>query len=280
MQYIRCSRNVIAQHRQTGVWCPPNQRLLLALAASTHYAALDTERSGMDYLIGELTALRDEGYRDFHAKLMPTVPKERIIGVRVPDVRRAAKRFAADPRARGFMEELPHRYYEEDNVHALLIERLAADAREQIALLDAFLPFVDNWATCDMIRAPHLATGSTEALGAIRRWLDAPSTYEVRFGVDLLMNCYLDNLFKIDYLQEVADVRSGDYYIDMARAWYFSVALVKHYDEALPYFTEARMDAWTHNKALQKARESRRIGDDTKAYLQTLKVKGPVAAPR
>lgn len=227
----------------------------------------------------ELFALQDLGYRDFNAKLVPTVDPERIIGVRTPDVRALAKRLAREhpDQARAFMDELPHRYLEEANLHGELIGLLFArdaDPTRTFAALEAFLPHVDNWGTCDLTAPKQLARFPKATLGRVRDvWLRDPGTYVVRFGVNELMRDYLDERFSPEHLRWVAELAPGEYYIDMARAWYFSIALVKQYDATIEMFRTPTLDAWTHNKALQKARESRRIDAATKDYLQTLKVR-------
>jgi 3-methyladenine DNA glycosylase AlkD len=225
-------------------------------------------------LVEELFALQDLTYRDFTARLIPTCPQERIIGIRTPMLRRFSKTFAQDRRHEAFMQTLPHTYYEENNVHADLIGLTCKTFPEAIAALDAFLPYVDNWATCDMLKVSLLKLHPEETLAKIRTWLDAPHTYMVRFGIDVLTDYYLEKLFAPEHLTWVSRIELDDYYVNMARAVYFSFALVKRYDETVALFTTPHMDTWTHNKALQKARESHRIDDQTKAFLQSLKVKG------
>lgn len=230
-------------------------------------------------ILSELLTLQDLGYRDFNAKLVPTIDPARIIGVRTPALRALAKRLARErpEQALSFMDELPHRYLEEANLHGELIGLLFvrdADPTRTFVALEAFLPHVDNWATCDLTAPKQLARFPEETLARVRDvWLRGTGTYVVRFGVNELMRDYLDERFDPEHLHWVANLASGDYYVDMARAWYFSVALVKQYDVAIDLFRTPTLDAWTHNKALQKARESRRIDAATKNYLQTLKVR-------
>ena len=236
----------------------------------------------MQSVVDELFALQDPAYREFHTGLVPTVDPDRIIGVRTPALRAYAKKFARDPRAAAFLTELPHRYYEENNLHGELVNLVPArgDLGETFALLDAFLPHVDNWATCDLLAPKALARHPQETFAQVRDvWLSSGLTYTVRFGVDVLMRWYLeDGLFDPAHLALVADLTPGDYFVDMARAWYFSMALVKQYDATVPLIKTPTLDPWTHNKALQKARESRRISPETKAYLQSLKVPVPKGA--
>lgn len=238
----------------------------------------------------ELAALADPEYRDFQAKLVPTVSPERILGVRTPELRKFARGLAKrrPDEARAFVTSPAHELYDEMNLHGELIGLLAQTPQEAFDMLDAFLPHVDNWATCDLIKVPAFKRDLPAVLEKIRTWCSAgtpdaatigvpdPATeYVVRFGVVQLMTLFLDDAFEPDQLSIVARINRPEYYINMARAWYFSYALVKQPEATLPLF-EARpiaLDAWTHNKSLQKARESRRITPDQKAYLQSLKAK-------
>ena len=220
----------------------------------------------------ELFRLQDEQYRAFQSALMPTVPKEKIIGVRVPALRKLAKRLAGTPRAEAFLQELPHFYYEENNLHAFLVEAIR-DYSEALRATEKFLPYIDNWATCDCFCPKVFAKHKKELLVPIRRWLDSGDAYTVRYGMEMLMRYYLDDAFRPEYLKWVADVRSTEYYINMMRAWYFATALAKQPDAALPWLTEKRLDLWTHNKAIQKAVESRRISPGMKRQLRALRVR-------
>lgn len=225
----------------------------------------------------ELTALADPAYQAFHSKLVPNVEPAHILGVRTPALRRYARELARtrEDEARAFMALLPHVLYEENNLHGELVGLLAKTPEEAFALLDAFLPYVDNWATCDLIRVPAFKRDLPAVLEKIRSWMTADPEYMVRFGVVQLMTLFLDDAFAPEHLQWVAAIERPEYYINMARAWYYSFALIKQPTSTLPLF-EARplvLDAWTHNKSLQKARESRRVSAEQKAYLQSLKVK-------
>ncbi len=227
-------------------------------------------------IVTELAALADPAYRSFQAKLVPTVDPARILGVRTPALRRFARELARtrESEARAFMMQLPHALYDENNLHAELIGLLAKTPDEAFRLLDAFLPHVDNWATCDLIRVPAFKRDLPAVLEKIRDWTSAEPEYTVRFGVVQLMTLFLDDAFDPAHLQLVAGIHRPGYYVNMARAWYYSFALIKQPETTLPFF-ETRplmLDAWTHNKSLQKARESRRITPDQKAYLQSLKV--------
>lgn len=220
----------------------------------------------------KLFALQDLKYREFNSKLMPTVDPETVIGVRTPDLRKLAKEFAKTPQAVEFMKCLPHEYYEENNVHGFIIETIK-DYDEAIAQIEIFLPYIDNWATCDLISPKVFKKHLPELLEKIKEWTKSGETYTVRFGIEMLMSHYLDAEFKAEYLEIPASVKSDEYYVNMMIAWYFATALAKQYDAALPYIENARLDKWTHNKAIQKAVESYRITAEQKAYLKTLKIK-------
>ena len=220
----------------------------------------------------KLFALQDEGYRDFNAKLLPTVDKARIIGVRTPALRQLAKELLKTVDTAPFMAQLPHAYFEEDGLHAAFIEAIR-DFDACLAETERFLPFVDNWATCDCMKPPVFRRHKAELLPYIRVWLDSGETYTVRYGVNMLMSHFLDADFDPMYLDWAAELRSEEYYVNMVIAWYFATALAKQYEAALPYLEQQRLDCWTHNKAIQKAVESYRISDEQKTYLKTLKRK-------
>ncbi len=230
-----------------------------------------TDKRIADIIQAELWELRDEGYRDFHAKLIPTVAREKIIGVRTPQVRTLAKKWAKDPRIGEFLGQLPHKYYDEDNLHAFVVEQLR-DYEECLEQTERFLPYIDNWATCDMMAPKVFARHTDELLEPIRRWISSTETYTIRFGIGMLMRFYLDEAFRPECPEWVAAIRSEEYYVNMMRAWYFATALAKQYETVLPFLEEKRLDAWTHNKAIQKARESNRVTAEQKAYLKGLKV--------
>lgn len=219
-----------------------------------------------------LFELQDTEYRDFQAKLVPDVAKENIIGVRTPQLRQYAKQLAKRPEAAEFLNNLPHRYYDENNVHAFLVEQVR-DYGECLAQVERFLPYVDNWATCDMMSPKVFAKHPDELLCAIRAWLSSGRTYTVRFGIGMLMRLYLDDRFQPEYPALVAAVSSEEYYVNMMIAWYFATALAKQYAAVLPYIEERRLPVWTHNKAIQKACESRRITAEQKEYLRGLKIR-------
>ncbi len=218
-----------------------------------------------------LFSLQDLSYRDFHARLMPTVDKEKIIGVRVPFLRKKSKK-TTKAEAEAFMKELPHRYYEENNLHAFIIAEIK-DFDLCIKELECFLPYVDNWATCDGMNPKILGAKPCELMIKIKEWLLSGHTYTVRFAIKCLMDFYLDSNFSEEILEIVASVKSEEYYINMMCAWFFATALAKQKDSTLPFFTEGRLDTWVHNKAISKACESFRVDDETKILLRKLRIK-------
>ena len=218
-----------------------------------------------------LFALQDAGYRDFHAALMPTVDKTLVIGVRMPALRALAKELKGTELAADFMAALPHKYYEENNLHAALIGHIR-DFDACMAAVERFLPYVDNWATCDMMNPRALAKDKAALLERIRLWLQSGHTYTVRFGMEMLMNHFLEEDFREEYPALVASVRSEEYYVRMMQAWYFATALAKQYEAAVTYLEQRRLGAWVHNKTIQKARESYRVSEEQKSYLKRLKV--------
>ncbi len=219
-----------------------------------------------------LFELQDVEYRDFHARLMPTVEKEKIIGIRIPVLRKFAKEYAKSEDAGEFIKILPHDYYEENNLHGFLIEGIK-DYDECIRVLDIFLPYVDNWATCDIIAPKVFKKHLSELEHKIWEWMASGHTYTVRYGIGMLMRFYLDEAFQKEYLTRVTQVQSEEYYVKMMAAWYFATALAKQYETTLPFIEERRLEKWTHNKAIQKAIESSRITQEQKRYLRTLKIK-------
>jgi len=218
----------------------------------------------------KLFDLQDKDYRNFQEKLCPNVDPDTIIGVRMPDLRKFGSEYAKDPESRRFMKELPHRYYDENNLHGILLEKIR-DYEERIAETDRFLPYVDNWATCDMISPGNFSGHREKLINEIRRWVRDSKTYTVRFGIRLLMSLYLEDAFKPEYLEVVAKVKSDEYYVNMMKAWFFATALAKQNTAALPYLEKNRLDEWTHNKTIQKAVESYRITEEQKIYLKSLK---------
>lgn len=219
-----------------------------------------------------LFELQDRQYRAFHCRLIPHVNPETVIGVRTPELRKFAKAFSKEPEAGEFLQILPHKFYEENNLHGFLIEAMK-DYHQVVAALDAFLPYVDNWATCDLLSPKAFRKHPPELRKQIRRWVEDAHTYTVRFGLGMLMNFYLDEGFQMEDLDLAAGVRREEYYVKMMAAWYFATALAKQYDAALPYLRQRRLDRWTHNKTIQKAVESYRITPEQKDELRSLRWK-------
>lgn len=224
-----------------------------------------------DEIKNELYRLQDEKYRDFQVKLIPTVKKEAVIGVRTPQLRALAKRMVKREDMHMFLDVLPHSFFDENQLHAFMISEMK-DFEVCMAEVCRFLPFVDNWATCDQLSPKVFKKHRTELLVHIREWLESDRVYTLRFGVGMLMQHFLEEDFDLLYLQMVAKIRSEEYYVRMMVAWYFATALAKQYEQALPFLEEKKLDSWTHNKAIQKAVESYRITQEQKIYLKKLKI--------
>ena len=222
-------------------------------------------------LYRKLYDLQDLKYRDMQIKIIPTVKPESVIGVRTPELKSIAKDILKDGNYKGFLEELPHRYFEENQLQAFIISGIK-DLNECMEDLETFLPYVDNWATCDQMSPKIFRKHKDLLLAHIIEWIDSEKTYTVRFGVGMLMEHFLDDDFDPLYPEMVAKLRSEEYYVNMMIAWYFATALAKQYESILPFSEEKRLDDWTHNKAIQKSMESRRITEEQKLYLKSLKV--------
>ena len=218
----------------------------------------------------ELRKMADASYKDFQSKLVPTVDPETILGVRTPQLRNFAKQLMQDGRARSFINELPHRYYDENNLHAFIIAQIK-DFASCVEAVDRFLPFVDNWATCDSLRPKCFGKNRGKLLPYIQCWLASTETYTIRFGIEMLMVHYLDDDFEPEYLKMVAKVDHQDYYVKMMIAWYFATALAKQWEESIKYLENRNLSGWVHNKTIQKAVESSRITAKQKGYLKKLK---------
>lgn len=218
----------------------------------------------------KLFELEDRDYAEFQRKLIPNVAPETIIGVRTPALRKLAKEAAKLPEIEKFIKVLPHDYFEEYNLHGFLIEGMK-DYERCVEELDAFLPYVDNWATCDLVSPKVFKKHLPELIGQIRIWMASERPYTIRFGMEALMRHFLDDSFRPEYLELAAEIRSEEYYVNMMTAWFFATALAKQYEATIPYIEDQRLDEWTHNKAIQKAIESYRVSDEQKAYLRTLK---------
>ena len=220
----------------------------------------------------KLFSLQDIKYRDFQAKLIPGKTAEVMIGVRTPELRKLAKELGKREDIGEFLADLPHEYFDEDQLQAFIISGMK-DYKGCMEEVCRFLPFVDNWATCDQMSPKVFKKHRPALANQADKWLDSDKTYTVRFGIGMLMQHFLDEGFDIKYPERIAELRSDEYYVNMMIAWYFATALAKQYDAIIPYIENRRLDIWTHNKAIQKAIESYRITPEKKEYLRTLKVR-------
>ena len=225
-----------------------------------------------DEIREELFKLQDKKYGEFQGKLIPTEESKNVIGVRTPELRKYAKQLLKRDDVGEFLESLPHEYFDENQLQAFIISEMK-DYEECLAELKRFLPYVDNWATCDQMSPKVFKKHKKELLKEIKTWIGSKETYTIRFGVGMLMEHYLDTDFDPKYPEMVSKLRSSEYYVNMMIAWYFATALAKQYDTVLPYIENNRLDPWTHNKAIQKAIESNRIPPEKKEVLRGLKVK-------
>lgn len=216
--------------------------------------------------------MRDENYRSFHLPLIPSVEPDKVIGIRSPKLRTFAKEITKMPNKGEFLSALPHQYYEENNLHAFIIEA-EKDFDICTDLLDSFLPYVDNWATCDCMSPKVFKKHHAELMEHIKKWISSEHTYSIRFGIKCLMSFYLGEHFTPEIPNIVADIKSDECYVNMMIAWFFATALAKQYDSAVVYLKENRLDKWCHNKTIRKAIESYRITNEQKAYLRTLTIK-------
>ena len=222
----------------------------------------------------DLLSMQDKTYKDFHSKLMPTINSNSIIGVRVPVLRDYAKKLFKEnsiESLNSFLKNLPHEFYEENNIHAFIIEKLN-NFDECIFYLENFLPYIDNWATCDMLNPKIFKNNYEKLLEKIYQWINSDSVYTVRFAIGMLMRYFLDEKFETKYLDLVASINSEEYYINMMRAWFFATALAKQYEQTFPYIKNYSLDKWTHNKSIQKAKESFRISKEQKEELKKFRV--------
>ena len=219
-----------------------------------------------------LFALQDEKYREFQRSLIPGLPRENIIGIRIPAMRKLAKEFVKEPEAAVFLKQLPHTYYDENILHALLVAEIK-DYDTCVKEVERFLPHVDNWAVCDIFSPKVFKKNRDRLIKKIKEWTASDHPYTCRFGMEMLMTHFLDEDFRVEYLEIPAEVHSEEYYVNMMIAWFYATALAKQPDAALPWLTEKRLDLWTHNKAIQKAVESRRIPPGMKQLLRGLRVR-------
>ncbi len=226
----------------------------------------------MEAIRQDLLAMADPGYAAFHRKLMPTVEAERVIGVRTPDLRAYAKKLFRQGSYEEFLKDLPHLYYEENNLHGMLIEQIR-DCGLCLKELNRFLPYIDNWATCDLLRPKCFKMHRKELLQEIEVWLRSDLPYTIRFAMEMLMVHFLQEDFREEYLSWVASIDSNEYYVNMMTAWYFATALAHQYEPAVLYLENHKLSLWVHNKTIQKALESDRITKEQKEYLRTLKRK-------
>ena len=227
----------------------------------------------VEEIINELFKMQDEKYRDFNSKLIPTVDKESMIGVRTPELRKYAKQLVKREDVGEFLHSVPHKYFDENQLHAFILAEIK-DFGVCLEEVKSFLHYIDNWATCDQLSPKVFKKYRKELLLHIKEWINSDKTYTVRFGIGMLMEHFLDEEFDFTYPEMVAEIRSEEYYINMMTAWYFATALAKQYEKVLPFIENKKLDTWTHNKAIQKAVESYRITDEQKTYLKGLKVKG------
>lgn len=223
-------------------------------------------------IIERLYELQDIKYQQFHSKLVPNIPADSIIGVRIPLLKNLAKELYKDPAKDDFMAKLPHDYYEENQLHIMMI-CMEKDFDKCIAQLEIFLPYADNWAVTDQSSPKCFKKKHEELLPIISKWLNSNHVYTARYAINIYMREFLGDDFDTKYVDMISSIRSEEYYLNMMVAWYFATALAKQYDAVLPYIVEHKLDKWTHNKAIQKAIESYRVSDEHKAYLRTLKIK-------
>lgn len=243
-------------------WITPQQIPLY------EFCPADKEILELIQLRSKLFSYQDQAYKQFQGPLLATVSSDRMIGVRVPVLRKLAKELDASD----FMAHLPHKYHEEDLLHGILISSLS-DTQNAIEALDNFLPYVDNWAVCDTISPKAFAAHPSCLLKKVKQWLLSEHPYTVRFAIGVLMKYYLDDAFSPALLDLVVNVDSKEYYVNMMRAWYFATALAKQYSATIGILERKKLDTWTHNKTIQKAVESLRITPEQKNYLRTLRVK-------
>ena len=221
-------------------------------------------------LKSELLKVKDDKYKEFQSKLVPNISKDIILGVRTPDLRRIAKELFVSKEYKSFLNELPHKYYEENLIHFFVISMIK-DFDECIKETEKFLPYVDCWPVSDQATPKVFKKHHDKLLSYIKKWIKSKHIYTSRFGIRILMNEYLGEDFKPEYLKLVSSIKSEDYYLKMMVAWYFATALAKQYDETIPYFEKHILSDWEHKKAIQKACESFRVSNSHKEYLKQLK---------
>ena len=224
----------------------------------------------MNSIEKELYKYKEPSNADFQSKLIPGIDRKTFLGVRVPNIRKVAKSFQNKPECIKFMHSLPHKYYDENMLHSILISQMK-DYDLCIEELERFIPYIDNWSVCDVLSPKIFAKHTDQLIKKIKIWAKSKKTYECRLGIELLMNFYLDDNYKKEYLKIPSKIRSKEYYVNMMIAWYYATALAKRWDDTIVYLEENKLDVWTHNKTIQKAIESYRISDKQKKYLRTLR---------
>ncbi len=226
----------------------------------------------MSIILDDLFKMQDKEYRNFQVKLIPSYNINSIIGVRTPKLKSYAKELIKNNNYLDFLDNLPHKYFDENQLHAFIISELKS-YDECILYINKFLPYIDNWATCDQLSPKIFKKHTDKLLEQIKIWIKSNDTYTIRFGIGMLMKYYLDDNFKPEYLKWVSSIKSNEYYVNMMIAWYFATALAKQYDEVIPYIKDNKLSIWVHNRTIQKAIESYRITDIQKEYLRSLKRK-------
>ncbi len=224
----------------------------------------------MTKLQAALFDMQDITYRDFHSRLIPNIEKDRVIGIRTPILRKFAKGYAKTDDAQKFIRELPHYYYEENNLHMMIITGIK-DYDTCVIEIERFLPYIDNWATCDLPVPKCFYKNKEKLIDNVISWIKSDDTYTIRYGIETLMSIYLDDAFESSYPRLVSEVISDEYYVNMMIAWYFATALAKQWEAVIPYIEEKRLPEWVHKKTIQKAVESYRITDEQKKYLRALR---------
>ena len=224
----------------------------------------------MNKIKNKLFKLQDKKYRDFQIKLIPTINPNTIIGIRTPELKKYAKELVKDNNYISFISDLPHKYFEENQLHAFIISEIK-DYDKCIEYINKFLPYINNWATCDQMSPKIFKKYTNKLLDQVNIWIKSSKSYTIRYSILILMKYYLDDNFKKEYLEKVCNIESEEYYVNMMRAWYYATALAKQYKDTIVYIENNKLDTWTHNKTIQKARESYRIEEDKKEYLKSLK---------
>ena len=222
-------------------------------------------------ILDELFNLQDKEYREFQSKLIPNINKDSIIGVRTPLLRQLSKKIIKENNYSDFLNDLPHKYFDENQIHAFIISEIK-DYDECLFEFNKFLPYIDNWATCDQSSPKIFLKNSDKLINEIKRWIKSKDTYTIRFGIGMLMRIYLDDNFKPEYLKMVSNIKSDEYYVNMMIAWFFATALAKQYDSTIEYIKNYKLDKWVHNKIIQKSIESYRISKEKKEYLKKYKI--------